>query len=76
MEDYLSLIRLEVEYLRSLSKTINDTPMTDTTKRIHCDCRMRYVSTLQVVEKLLSLCQDDVKHQLERITRHIAELRQ
>lgn len=76
MEDYLSLINLEIDYLRGLSKTINETPMNDTTKMLHSDCRVRYVATLQVVGKLLSLCQDDVKHQTERITRHIGQLRQ
>jgi hypothetical protein len=76
MEDYLALVSLEMDYLRTLSKAINETPMSADTKRKHCECRKRYVDTLLVVGKLLTLCQDEIKHQTERITRHIAELEQ
>jgi hypothetical protein len=50
--------------------------MSAETKRKHCECRKRYVDTLLVVGKVLTLCQDEIKHQTERITRHIAELEQ
>ena len=76
MEDYLALVELKVQSLRGLSKAINETPMKVDTKETHGEYRKRYVNTLQSIGKILALVQEEITHQTERITRHIAELEQ
>jgi len=75
MESYLEFVDVKMETLRGLSKTIRDTPLNVSTKQSHCEYRKHYVDILQSIGKVLSLCQEEITQQTERINRHIDELR-
>jgi hypothetical protein len=75
MEDYLALVQAKIETLYGISRLIKDTPLNPNTVDNHCEFRVRYINTLRSIGKVLTLCQEDINYQSDRINRHIAELK-
>jgi len=75
MEDYLALVETKMDSLHTLSRMIKDTPLNPNTVDNHCEFRTRYINTLRSIGKVLTLCQEEIEHQTDRLTRHIEEIK-
>lgn len=75
MEDYLALIDTKMDSLRFLSREIRDTPLDSDTENKHCELRAHYIVILRSIDKVLTLCHEDVEYQIKRLSRHIDELK-
>jgi hypothetical protein len=75
MESHLESVDGKMESLRFLSRTIKDTPFNQDTAKKHSDLRLYYIVILRTIRNLLTLCQEDIDYQINRLNRHIEDIK-
>jgi hypothetical protein len=74
MEDYLALIETKMNYLRQLTEQSRQIPLCYSNADAHKDIRIRHINTMVSIDKILTLCKEDIAYQISRLERHIEEI--
>jgi hypothetical protein len=64
-----------MDTLRILSRAIKDTPFNQDTAKKHSDLRAHYIVIMRSIRNLLTLCQEDIDYQINRLNRHIEDIK-
>jgi len=75
MEAHLESVDGKMNTLRFLSRVIKDTIFNQDTAKKHSDLRAHYIVILQSIHNLLTLCQEDINYQINRLNRHIEDIK-
>lgn len=75
MEAHLESVDGKMNTLRFLSRVIKDTIFNQDTAKKHSDLRAHYIVILQSIHNLLTLCQEDIVYQINRLNRHIEDIK-